>query len=115
MKIDDVLLLRIASHLRQHITERLLITSHAQQHGMFSAVRPRAKCTKGTDWRTHNTAEIHGLVNQLRFLGRVHSRDRLFELQVGLCVWTHNPDVKWFLRLLCRYCRGPTQQQHECK
>src|ERR1044071_1119358 len=112
MKVDDVLLFRIASHSRQDISQRLLITSDAEQHRMFCAITPRTKRAKGTYWRTHNTAEIHSLVDQLRFFGRAHAGDRLFEFQISFCVGTHNPDVKWFLG---RYCRSQYEQQHERK
>jgi len=82
---------------------------------MFCAVIPRAKRAKSSYRRTHDTAEIHSLVDQLRFLGRVHAGDRLFELKICFGVGTDNPDVERFLRLLRRYCRGPTQQQYERK
>ena len=61
------------------------------------------------------SARVQRPVDQLRFLGRVHTCDRLFEFQIGFCIRTDNPDVEWFLGLLCRYCRGPTEQQYERK
>src|SRR6185369_7687854 len=115
MKVDDVLLLRIASHSRQDISERLLITSDTQQHGMFSTVTPRAKRARSSNWRTHDTAEIDCLVNQLCFLGRAHACDCLFEFQICFCVGTYDPDVERFLCLLRGYCCGPTEQQYERK
>ena len=67
MKIDDILLLCIASHAREDVTKRRFITSDAQQYRMFRAITPRSERAKRRNARAYDAAEIDGFVEQLRF------------------------------------------------
>src|SRR5215213_9625864 len=99
MKIDDVLLLRIASHSREHVTKCRFVTSHSQQHRIFRAVTPRAKCTKRCDPRAHDATEVDSLVEQLCFNHRLPPPDRLVEFQVSFRVLAYEAVVRSLLNL----------------